>query len=191
MALFLPDPDGLPVDELIEQLALDIAARYAAAEDELIREVARRAARDLALSGQIQTAPAGAGLTVAERRRQNRILAELAGHRAQSLRELQYRAIQLVDHLRKDDFAQRVVEIASREGEAAAAAHLGLAGPIQPGIIPIPVIGGPVATSATTLGSTATQAVGAIAFSLESRLEVLNQRLTRFPQDAYQRIVAI
>jgi len=30
-----------------------------------------------------------------------------------------------------------------------------------------------------------------VALSLESRLEVLNQRLTRYPQDAYQRIMAL
>lgn len=191
MALFLPDPDGLPVEELIEQLALDIAARYADAEDELIREVARRSLREMDLQGRLPTQQAGHGLTVAERRRQNRILAELAAHRAQSLRELQYKAFQLVEKIRKDDLAQRVVEIAAREGEAAAAARLGLAGPVPQAAIAIPVIGGPVATSVTTLGSASTQAVGAIALSLESRLEVLNQRLTRYPQDAYQRIVAI
>jgi len=183
MALFVPDPDGLPVEELIEQLALAIAARYAAAEDELIRELAVRARRDLELQGRLPTAPGGLGLTAAERRQQNRLLAELAAHRARALRELQFVAAGVVDKLRQDGLARQMVTIAAREGEAAAAARLGLAG-----IAPSPFPGAPFIRTA---GSTSTQAVAAVMMSLESRLEVLNQRLTRYPQDAYQRIVAM
>lgn len=183
MALFVPNPDGDPVEELIEQLALDIASRYAGAEDELIREVAIRARRDLELQSRLPEAPGGLGLTAAERRRQNRLLAELAADRARALRELQFAAAGVVEKLRRENLAVRVVEIAAREGEAAAAARLGLAG-ISPAAFP----GAPLARTA---GSTATQAVAAIAFSLESRLEVMNQRLTRYPQDAYQRIMAL
>lgn len=183
MALFVPDPDGLPVEELIEQLALDIASRYASAEDELIREVAIRARRDLELQSRLPEAPGGLGLTAAERRRQNRLLAELAADRARALRELQFIAAGVVEKLRRENLAARVVETAAREGEAAAAARLGLAG-ISPAAFP----GAPLPRTA---GSTATQAVAAIAFSLESRLEVMNQRLTRYPQDAYQRIMAL
>src|SRR5690606_16035832 len=36
-----------------------------------------------------------------------------------------------------------------------------------------------------------TQAVGALALSLQSRLEILNQRITRYPQDVYQHIVSL
>ncbi|MFD4111609.1 phage minor capsid protein [Streptomyces sp. NPDC058650] len=191
MALFVPDPDGLPVEEMIEQLALEIAARYAGAEDELIREVASRARRHMELISQLHTAPAGAGLTVAERIRQNRILAELSAHRARSIRELQFAAAAIVEKLRADDLARRVVEIAAREGEAAAAARLGLAGIVPTGVASTPFIGGAAAVSTTTLTGSATQAVAAVVLSLDSRLEALNQRLTRYPQDAYQRIVSI
>src|SRR5690606_16787373 len=59
------------------------------------------------------------------------------------------------------------------QGEAAAAAALRMAGPLAP------------------VAGTASQAVAMVALSLESRLEILNQRLTRYPQDAYQRIVAL
>lgn len=183
MALFVPDPEGLPVEELIEQLALEIAARYAAAEDELIRELAIRARRDLELQGRLRTAPGGLGLTAAERRRQNRLLAELAAHRARALRELQFVAAGVVERLRQDDLARQVLGVAAREGESAAAARLGLAG-ITSSAFP----GAPFVRAA---GSTSTQAVAAVVLSLESRLEVLNQRLTRFPQDAYQRIMAM
>lgn len=191
MALFVPDPDGLPVEEMIEQLALEIASRYAAAEDELIREVAARGLRHIELANQLPTAPAGGGLTVAERMRQNRILAELAAHRAQSIRDLQFAAASIVEKLRAEDLARRVVEIAAREGEAAAAARLGLAGIVPTGVAQVPFIGGAATISATTLTGTATQAVAAVVLSLESRLGALNQRLTRYPQDAYQRIVSL
>lgn len=191
MAVFVPNPDGLPVEELIEQLALAIAGTYAAAEDELIREVAKRALLDMQLMNELPTAPGGMGLTAAERRRQNRILAELAGHRARALRELQFIAAGVVDRLRREDLARQVVEIAAREGEAAAAARLGLAGRVPTGVAQVPFIGGAAAISTTTLTGTATQAVAAVMLSLESRLEALHLRLTRYPQDAYQRVVAI
>lgn len=191
MAVFVPNPDGLPVEELIEQLALAIASTYAAAEDELIREVAKRALLDMQLMNELPTAPGGMGLTATERRRQNRILAELAGHRARALRELQFIAAGVVDRLRREDLARQVVEIAAREGEAAAAARLGLAGRVPTGVAQVPFIGGAAAISTTTLTGTATQAVAAVMLSLESRLEALHLRLTRYPQDAYQRIVAI
>ncbi|PWC05402.1 phage minor capsid protein [Agromyces badenianii] len=191
MPVFVPNPDGPSPEDLIEQLALEIAARYAAAEDELIRELAARARRHMALSNQMPTAPAGGGLTVAERIRQNRILAELAAHRARSIRELQYTAAAIVEKLRADDLARRVVEIAAREGEAAAAARLGLAGIVPTGVASTPFIGGTTAISTTTLTGSAAQAVAAVVLSLESRLEALNQRLTRYPQDAYQRIMSL
>jgi hypothetical protein len=43
----------------------------------------------------------------------------------------------------------------------------------------------------STLNGTVTQATAQVALSLQSRLEALNQRITRYPQDAYQRIVAM
>src|SRR5690606_11078523 len=97
----------------------------------------------------------------------------------------------MVERLRVSGMARRVVEIAATEGEAAAAAQLGLAGRQPTGAAPIPFIGGQVAVSTSTLTGTASQAVAMVALSLESRLDTLNQRITRYPQDAYQRIVAM
>lgn len=191
MALFVPNPESESVEEIIEQLSLELSRMYREAEDELIREIAVRAARDLRLSAQLPTAPAGGGLTAVERRRQNRILAELAAHRARAVRELQGIAVAMAERLRISDMARRVIEIAATEGEAAAAAQLGFAGR-QPGtVIPLPFIGSQAAISATTLTGTASQAVALVALSLESRLAAVNQRITRYPQDAYQRIVAL
>ncbi|MCK2024581.1 hypothetical protein KZC52_16760 [Microbacterium sp. kSW2-24] len=175
MALFVPNPERESVEELIEELSQYLASRYRDAEDALIREVATRAARDFHLSGLLSSDDGGMGMTVAERRARNRALAELAAHRAAATRELQAIALQIVSDLRREDLANRLVTIAANEGEAAAAASLRFAG--VPRVAPV-------------VGS-ASQAVAMVALSLQSRLEVLNQRLTRYPQDAYQRIVAM
>lgn len=191
MAIFKPNPDTESVEELVESLSRELTTRYAGAEDELIREVAIRARRELVLSQMVQDAPVGQGLTVAARRRQNRVLTELAIHRATALRDLQGKAAAIVAQLRSEEWARRIIEVAATEGEAAAVAQLGLAGRVPAPAVPIPFIGGQTATSALTLTGTASQAVGALVFSLDSRLEALNQRITRYPQDAYQRIVSL
>lgn len=171
----MPNPERESVEELIDDLSRYIASRYRDAEDELIREVAARAVRDFQLSALLPTAPGGMGMTAAERRARNRVLAELAAHRAVALRELQAKALQIVSDLRSEDLANRIIRIAATEGEAAAAYALGFGG--RQTVAPI--------------AGTSAQAVAMVALSLESRLEVLNQRLTRYPQDAYQRIVAM
>ena len=176
MALFVPNPEAESVEEIVEQVALELARAYQDAENELIREVAERAARDMRLANQLPDATVSGGLTVAERRRQNRILAELAASRAVAIRDLQRIAQGLVSRIRSGGVASKVIEVAAREGEAAAAAMPRFAG----------ITGG-----ASTLTGSATQAVAMVALSLENRLEILNQRITRYPQDAYQRITAL
>lgn len=174
MALFVPNPERESVEELIEELSVYLASRYRDAEDVLIQEVAKRAIRDYQLASLLPNAPGGMGMTAAERRARNRVLAELNAHRAASTRELQAIAMQIVSDLRREDLANRVIGIAATEGEAAAAAALRFTG-----------------RTFTPITGTSAQAVAMVALSLESRLEVLNQRLTRYPQDAYQRIVAM
>ena len=175
MALFVPNPERESVEELIEDLSVYLAQRYRDAEDTLIREVAKQAVRDFQLASLLPTAPGGMGMTAAERRHWNRINAELNAHRAQATRELQARAMQIVSDLRGEGLAERLVQIAATEGEAAAAAVLRFAG----------------LNAVAPIVGTSSQAVAMVALSLESRLEVLNQRLTRYPQDAYQRVVAM
>ena len=164
MALFKPNPEAEAAEEIIEQLSVELARAYRDVEDTLIREVAARALRDMRLATQADTADA---------RQVNRILAELAAARATAARELQGEAVALVERLRRSGLAEAVIEIASREGEAAAAAQIGM--------------------NATrgVIGGTASQATAMVALSLQSRLEILNQRITRYPQDAYQRITAL
>lgn len=175
MALFVPNPERAAVEELIEELSRYVSRRYRDAEDALIREVAKHAIRDYQLATLLPDAPGGMGMTATERRVRNRVLAELDAHRAVATRELQAIAMQIVSDLRREDLATRLIGIAATEGEAAAAASLRFAG--RNAVAPI--------------AGTASQAVAMIALSLESRLELLNQRLTRYAQDAYQRIVAL
>lgn len=86
MALFKPNPDAESVEEIVEALSRQLADRFREVEDELIREIAIRAARDMELA---QGLGPTLGLTFEERRRQNRILAELNAYRARAARELQ------------------------------------------------------------------------------------------------------
>ena len=164
MALFVPNPEAESVEEIIEELSLALARIYRDAEDTLIREVAARAIRDMRLASQLDTADA---------RARNRLLAELAAYRATAARELQGEAVALVERLRRSGLAERIIEIAAREGEAAAVAQMGLA------------------ASRGAVTGTASQATAMVALNLQNRLEILNQRITRYPQDAYQRIIAL
>jgi hypothetical protein len=68
---------------------------------------------------------------------------------------------------------------------------LGLAGRQPSAVVPLPFIGSTTQISAATMSGAAAQAVTMVALNLQSRLEVLNQRITRYPQDAYQRIIAL
>lgn len=175
MAVFKPNPERESVEEFVEELSVYLASRYRDAEDALIREVATRAVRDFRLSALLPDDNGGMGMTALERRERNRVLAELAAHRAVATRELQAIAMQIVSDLRTEDLANRLIGLAATEGEAAAAASLRFAG--TPSLVPV--------------AGTSSQAVAMVGLSLESRLEVLNQRLTRYPQDAYQRIVSL
>lgn len=182
MAQFLPNPDGFDVEDFIEQLALDLSNRYREAENELIEQLATRAYRDLKLQQLAPSTIVAGGLTAAERRRQNEALARLAAHRAQSMRELQELAVAITERLRVAGLAAELVREAAIQGEAAAAAMLGFGSRFPAGVNGI---------GAPAIGSYAGQAVASLGMSLQSRLEAMNQRITRYPQDAYQRIVSM
>lgn len=175
MARFKPDPDRT-IEDIVEDLGREISDRFRDAEDAAIAEVARRARRDLQLAGQLPDATVAGGLTVAQLREQNRILAELAAHRARTLAELARIGERLASDLRPAELAARLVGIAALEGEAAAAASLGLgAGRLRP----------------VPFTSTAVQSASMVAVSLENRLTNLKERITRYPRDAYQRVVSL
>lgn len=176
--IYVPDPDNLAeAADLIEELGAELAARYAAAEDDLIREIAKRAYRDMALQRILATATLTAEQekTLTARLAQNRAYAELAAFRAQTIRELQFLAVEVAEKLRRSNLAHELINIAAAEGEAAAAAVLRMAGRLPAGAGFTP---------------SASQAVAALTLDLQSRLEAMNWRITRYPQDAYQRVIS-
>ncbi len=187
MALFALDPDSPSPEDIIEELSRELAARFRDVEDTLIQEVAERLVRQQRLLAMLPDTPVGGGLTAAQRAEQNRILALLAIERRRMVQELQSIAAGLVERLRTADLVQEVIRIAAEQGEAAAAAAMGFAS--GPGVVPIRDGAGMIRTVAAVPGSA--QAVAMVALSLQSRLEALEQRITRYPQDAYQRIVSI
>jgi len=167
MPLFVPDPEGFDAAELLEQLGAGIAARYEAAELVLLREIAIRTYKITMLEQAAEDARDA--LT------RQRALRELATARATALRELRDVAQQEARRLRAEGLAEDVVATAAQHGEAAAAARLSLAKrlPARAGVV-----------------GSAAQAVGALTLDLSSKLEFLNARITRYPDDAYKHIIS-
>ncbi len=188
MALFAPDPNVDSPEDIIEELARELSAVYRDVENQLLAEITARAIRDAQLANLLPDETVAGGLTAAQRREQNRILAELAAHRAASFRDLRRIAEELVGTLNAREMAEQIIRIAAEQGEAAAAAVLGYAAANS--TVTLPTAWGANLLRATAT-STASQAVAMVALSLQNRLEVLNQRITRYPRDAYQRIVSI
>jgi len=173
MAKFQP-ADDFDLEAFIEQLGIDLGDMYRDVEDELIAEIAKRAYEDLDLQARDPGSPFNRAMTVGDRRAQNIARAELAQHRSQAITELRRIAQQRIAEIRAAGQTEEFVRLAAEYGESAAAAQLGVTGrvaPITPGMG-----GGTVAE---------------VALSLQSRLDVLNQRILRYPQDEYQRIVSI
>lgn len=166
MAAYVPDAEGIPADELIELLGWELAERFTDAENVLLAEVARRARRIILLEQQ--------GLETADAIARFRVSQELSMERAAAYRALQDLARNVVQEIRKQGLAEWLIDIAAKEGEAAAAARLQLARRI-PG---------------RTFPGSSVQAVGALTLDLSSRLEALEQRILRFPQDVYQQVIS-
>lgn len=166
MAAYVPDIDGIPADELIELLGWELAERFTDAENVLLAEVARRARRIILLeAGGIEAADAVARMRVSQ---------ELSMERALAYRSLQDLARSVVDEIRGQNLSEWLIDIAAKEGEAAAAARLQLARRISGRVFP----------------GSSVQAVGALTLDLSSRLEALEQRILRFPQDVYQQVIS-
>lgn len=165
MALFELDPTGIPVDELIEEIGATLAARYATVEEILLAAAARRSYRILDLEQRAAEAP-----TELARQRALRD-AELA--RVAALSELRGIVADELARIRREDLAGELVRAATTAGQAAAAAQL------QP-------LG-----RRTTIPTSSANAVGALEFDLRSKLTVMNQRITRFPNDVYQQVMSI
>lgn len=166
MAAYVPDVEGIPADELIELLGWELAERFTDAENVLLAEVARRARRIILLEAE--------GIEAADAIARMRVSQELSMERALAYRSLQDLARDVVRDLREQDLAEWLVDIAAKEGEAAAASRLQLARRIPSRAFP----------------GSSVQAVGALTLDLSSRLEALEQRILRFPQDVYQQVIS-
>lgn len=105
MAVYVPNPDAGPVDDLVEQLAAEVASRYAAAETEMIRKVAEKVASALEFDPESLQA---------------------MQDRASALRDLRLEADRIMASVRESNIAAQVIHIAATEGGAAAVAQLGL-----------------------------------------------------------------
>lgn len=165
MPQFLPDPD-VTLDDLIEQLGAGLAARYAQVELVLVEAAARRMRKILALEAAGEDAAA-----LADRQRALRD-AEL--ERAAALAELRRLAQQETARIHKEGLAQQIIAVAAQAGQAAAAAQ----------------IAGVTGRASRTIGTTAANAVASLTLDLESKLDVLNQRITRFPDDVYKQVMS-
>lgn len=166
MAAYVPDVEGIPADELIELLGWELAERFTDAENVLLAEVARRARRIILLEAE--------GIEAADAVARMRVSQELSMERVLAYRSLQQLARDVVRDIREQDLAEWLVDIAAKEGEAAAAARLQLARRIPGRAFP----------------GSSVQAVGALTLDLSSRLEALEQRILRFPQDVYQQVIS-
>lgn len=153
MAVYVPKVDAGPVDDLIEQLAAEVAARYAAAEERMIRKVAELTAKF-------------ADAEVIDR----------AAARAKALGELRREAQVIVGDIRGSELAAQVMHIAATEGSAAAVERLGLVGQVAGG---------------TGLSSNSASALAQMTLDLSSRLDRMEERMTRWMPDIYQRTTAI
>lgn len=166
MAAYVPDPDGIPADELIELLGWELAERFTDAENVMLAEVARRARRMILLEA--------AGIEAADEVARMRVSQELSMERALAYRALQDLARDVVRDIRGRNLAEWLIDIAAKEGEAAAAARLQLARRIPGRVFP----------------GSSVQAVGALTLDLSSRLKALERRILRFPQDVYQQVIS-
>lgn len=135
--------------DLIEQWGAEMGARYEQAELDMIEKVAKYV-------------KAGIDVPVD------------LGKRMLVLDELRQEGLRIADQLRDPVFVQQVVEVAAREGEAAAVARLGTQTAAGSGITP-----------------TAVQATAQIAADLSNRLDVMQSRITRWMPDAYQRVISM
>lgn len=136
--------------DLIEQWGAEMGARYEAAELTMIERVAKYAARDMNVPADML-------------------------NRMRVLDQLRQEGARIAAELRDPVFVQQIVDVAAREGEAAAVARLGHAAP----------------TAGSGITPTAVQATAQIAADLTNRLDVMQSRITRWMPDAYQRVISM
>lgn len=162
MPIFIFDPTGYTPEEIMEELGTLLAITYEGAETRLLAEAVQRADKILELQDQGKIS-------------QQVALQKLAVERATALKSLREHSEAIVQQLRDENLAETLVKYAAEHGSEAAINQLNLIKHL------------PVSTGFT--GSAVT-AVTALQLDLHNRLENLNQRILRLPNDIYQKVLA-
>lgn len=156
--------DYLTGQEIVEQLGAWLAGQYAAAETELLAEIARRARLDMTTDDPMRRVRA-----------------------IQALRDAAAAAVSSID---TEAAARRVVNTAMREGEAAAIEQLGFTDAARGATAEALAVDGtplPFSTGITPGSATAAAQIG---LELTSSLTDMNRRILRAVPDLYQQVVA-
>ncbi len=160
MPIFIHDPEDLSPEDIVEELGVLLRYRYEEAETELLRIAAIRADHILVLEDEAA-------------REKQALMQRLNIERASALRELTTAAERVVAELRDENLAESLIRYAADHGSMTIANLLrertGYRGPFT---------------------GSAMNAVTALTLDLHNRLEVLNQRILRFPRDVYQATIA-
>lgn len=155
--------DYLTGQQIVDQLGAWLAGQYQEAETRLLRRIAERVARDMNVDDPVR--------------------------RAETIRRLQADAARILAELDSENLARRVVETATREGEAAAIEQLGIGNAARNATAPAAWAGQqlPLAT-----GITPTSAIAAAQLGLEltNALEDVRARMLRATPDIYQATIA-
>lgn len=162
MPIFIFDPTGYSPEEIMEELGTLLALTYENAETELLAEAVKRADKILELQNDSKIA-------------QQVYLQRLAVERATALKELREHSEAIVKRLREENLAETLVKYAAEHGSEATINQLQL-------IKNLPI--------STGFSGTAMTAVTALQMDLNNRLENLNNRILRFPNDVYQKVLA-
>lgn len=162
MPIFVPDADGLSPEELMEELGVLLAATYEQVELEVVEQVAKHAYKIIELQNDANNAQ-----FLAQRQR----LHDVAQARAEAMREIQEIVRQNVVRISEENLAETLVDIAAKSGSAHAVGSLQL-------------------PSGVPFAPSQVEAVTILTMDLHNRLEILNQRILRYPMDAYQKVIS-
>lgn len=156
------DPAALTAQEIVDQLGAYLSAKYQAAESYLVGEIARRVAGDMTTDSQEQ--------------------------RLRSIRALREAAEQALAEVNGPEEARRIVDVATREGTAAAVEQLGFT-QAATGASTAMLNGEPL-PFAVGLTPQAATAAAQIGLELANALDDVRQRILRSTADAYQETIA-
>lgn len=163
MPRFIPDPDGFLPQDLFDELGVILGARYEEIELEILAKVNKYAQKI------IDQHPDDVEGAESARR-----MHDVQQLRLEAIKEIRRTAERAVERIREENLAEELVKTAAEHGTAYVARTL--PEQFQKSINPFPVSN--------------IHAITALELDLRNRLEVLNQRILRYPQDLYQQVIA-